>query len=172
MLTERGVETFVLSEQFEDAAVPELPPFGPELDGVKLRARAAKRAFRHDEPIRFYLQAVNVSGEPVCWWQPVNRISNSVAEAVGENIGIAIDGEPIELPERKAEYIGGWAGKHTVAEPREWRVTLPDVGLKAGRHTFRYSITSGEGTYKNANGKLIPLLNGTLTSNTVEFTIE
>jgi len=172
VLTDRGVETFVLAEQFEDAAVPELPPFGPELDGVKLRAGAAKRAFGPDEPLRFYLQAVNVSGEPVCWWKPVNRISNSVAEGVGENIGVAIDGEPIELPERKAEYIGGWAGKHTVAEPREWRVTLPGLGLGAGRHTFRYSITSGEGTYKSARSTLVPLLNGTLTSNTVEFIIE
>lgn len=173
VLTERGVETFVLSEQFEDAAVPALPPFGPEHDGVKLRARAAKRAFRHDEPIRFYLQAVNVSGEPVCWWKPVNRISSSAAEAVGENIGIAIDGEPIELPERKAEYIGGWARKYPPGHAREWRVVLPEgIDLGPGTHTFRYSITSGEGTYKNANGKLIPLLNGTLTSNTVEFAVE
>jgi hypothetical protein len=173
VLTERGVETFVLSEQFEDAAVPALPPFGTELDGVKLRARAARRTFRHDEPIRFYLQAVNVSGEPVVWWKPVNRISSSTAEAVGENIGIAIDGEPIELPERKAEYIGGWARKYPPGHVKEWRVILPEsIDLGPGKHTFSYSITSGEGTYTNASGKLIPLLNGTLTSNTVKFMIE
>jgi hypothetical protein len=111
------------------------------------------------------MQAVNISGQPVAWWA-------SHSSLLGGNGEIAIDGELLELPEPKQEYIWGWASEHTCGTPKEWTLTLPPrYSPGPGRHTLRFSVTSKGGVYKNANRQNVPLLNGRLESNEIEFVI-
>ena len=165
VITDNGVEPVVLSDDLKDADVPPAMPFGPPTAGVKIRIRPAKTAFEKADPLRFNLQAVNVSGKPVCWWRPFSGL--------GKNVIVEIDGKRIEQPDEKAECMGGWAAQWTCKNPREWTVTLPDAVTAArGRHTLRYIIVSNGGHYKNADNEMIPIVRGRIASNEVEFTVE
>lgn len=167
ILTDRGAETVVLATNFNDVHWAPPPPFGKTVQGVKLRVRPAKASVDADQPIRFYLQAVNVSGKAIMW-EPRNKSTG--------NVRIRIDGKAIDLPEDIKSQYGGWGGDWVTSKPEEWSLTLPKhLQLKPGKHTLQYSIRSRRGTYTNANGKSIPLLGrlfgGRLVSNTVEFEI-
>ena len=165
VLTDHGIETVILSDRFNDSDVPPGTPFGPQTGGVKMRIRPAKATFKEGEPLKFHLQAVNVSGKPVCWWKP--------STGLGQNVVIEIDGARIKQPDRKAEYIGGWAAKWTCKNPDEWTIKLPNtLKIARGKHTLCYVIASKGGKYKNANNKLIPLFRGRIHSNEVSFSVE
>lgn len=165
VLTDHGIETLVLSDDFKDQDVPPTTAYGAVTGGVKLRVRPARAVFKGTEPMRFHLQAVNVSDEPVCWRMPSNGI--------GDNVIIEIDGRKVALPERKPEYIGGWAAQWTCQTPEEWTITLPDsVKCAPGQHTIRYIVVAEGGTYKNANNELIPILRGELVSNRANYSVE
>lgn len=168
ILTGRGAETLVLATNFNDVQWAPPPPFGKTVQGVKLRVRPAKASVVADQPLRFYLQAVNVSGKAIMW-EPRNKSTG--------NVRIKIDGKAIDLPEDIKSQYGGWGGDWVTSEPEEWSLTLPKhLRLKPGKHTLQYFLRSRRGTYTNANGKSIPLLgrlfSGTLASNTVEFEIK
>ncbi len=165
VLTDKGIESFVVADSLEDVHVPPLPPFGKPEDGVNLRARPAKPVFAGDEQLAFHLQAMNVSGKPICWWIPCDWI--------GENVVVKIDGQRVTLPKSKAEFIGGWAATWTCKQPEERTIKLPeDIRLKRGEHTFEYTIRSKGGTYKNANNKSVPIVRGKIVSNKVGFKIQ
>ncbi|MCH8830660.1 MAG: hypothetical protein IID45_13875 [Planctomycetes bacterium] len=165
LLTDRGLESFVLSEKFKDTHVLPAVPFGTPTDGVKLRIRPARQSFKAGEPLRFHMQAVNVSRKNVVWWMPSNRL--------GKHILIEIDGKPIRQPQRKADGVSGWAADWTCKIPKESSVTLPPTTkIAKGKHTIRYTIISDGGNYKNANDVLVPLLRGRLASNLATFELK
>jgi hypothetical protein len=164
VLTDSGLETVVLSDDFKDADASPQTPFGRAAAGVRIRIRPAKPAFKGGEPLSFHVQAVNVSGKPVCWWRPL--------DGLGENVAVEVDGRQVEQSGAKAEFIGGWAAEWTCKKPQEWSVTLPDATVGKGRHTLRYIIVSNGGEYRNANGEMIPIARGRISSNEVEFTVE
>ena len=157
-MTDQGVDTLVVSDHYSDPDVPPETPFGPVTDGVKIRIRPASAKSEAGTPLTFYVQAVNASGKPVCWWKP--------GRGYGKNVIVELDGKQLELPKEKAEYLGGWAAQWTVRKPHDWTVTLPQtVPLAEGRHTLRYTIVSDGGTYMNANQQPIPLVDGKIVSN-------
>ena len=164
-VTEAGVDMLTVSDNYRDPDVTPATPFGSVTDGVKMRVRPAKTTFKADAALTFYMQAVNTSGKPICWWRPYR--------GYGDNVIVEIDGKLIQLPGEKAEYIGGWAGEWTTKNPTDWTVTLPEtIRLAKGRHTLRYTIASKGGTYMNANQQPIPLVNGKVVSNETAFSIE
>ena len=168
ILTDRGVETVLLATSFKDIHWASPPPFGNVVQGVKLRVRPAKVPFDAGQPLRFYLQALNISGKAIIW-EPRNKSTG--------NVWVNIDGKTINLPEDNKSQYGGWAGDWVTHKPEEWSLILPKhLQLKPGRHTLQYFLRSRRGTYTNANGKSIPLIGRlfgrTLVSNTVEFEIE
>jgi hypothetical protein len=163
-MTEQGVDTLAISDDYRDPDTPPETPFGPVTDGVKIRIRPANAEFRTGVPLTFYVQAVNASGKPVCWWKP--------GRGYGTNVVVELNGKALDLPKEKAEYIGGWAAQWTVKETQDWTVTLPEsTQINDGRHTLRYIIVSDGGTYMNANQQPIPLVKGRILSNTAAFTI-
>jgi hypothetical protein len=165
ILTDSGIETVVLSDNFKDTDVSPPAAFGSAIDGVKMRIRSAKAAFKEGESLQFHVQAVNVSQKPVCWWRPSNGL--------GDNVIVEIDGTRTKQPDRKPECIGGWAAEWTCANPDEWTVTLPDgVKLAKGRHTIQYTIVSWGGQYTSANNQLVPLVRGNIVSNRTTFAVE
>jgi hypothetical protein len=167
LLTDRGVESLEIADDFRDVhAALQLPEFGETVHGAKLRVRPASAAFKVEKPLQFHLQAVNVSGSPLVWWM-------ASPPAIGDNIVIEVDGTPIDLVRRKSQFIYGWAAPWTCGSPNEWTLTLPSAPkLTTGKHILRYSILSKGGTYKNSQQNDVPVLDGTLTSNTVEFEIQ
>jgi hypothetical protein len=169
LLTDRGVESFEVADEFRDVqAVVDLPSFGKPVQGAKLRVRPVRASFKVGQPLQFYVQAVNEAGEPVVWWMslpqyPANRECHAVE----------IDGEKVDLPSRKTDYIFGWAATWTCQRPCEWTCTLPSsVRLPAGKHTFRLSVVSEGGTYRNASNDNVPVLAGTVSSTEVEFHVD
>ena len=161
-VTEQGAETLQISEDFHDTDVTAEIPFGAVTDGVKIRIRPAHTELKTGLPLTFYVQAANASGIPICWWKPITGF--------GENVIVELDGEPLDLPKKKAEFIGGWAGTWMIQEPEELTVKLPaTVQISEGKHTLRYIIVSDGGTYLKANKKSVPLLKGRILSNTATF---
>ena len=168
LLTDRGIESIDVANGFRDVnAVVDLPQFGEPVQGAKLRARPVRPSFKVGQPLQFFVQAVNESGQPVVWWMslpqyPANR----------ECLAVEIDGEKIVLPNRKADYIFGWAAPWTCQRPCEWTCILPStVRLAAGKHTFRCSIVSKGGAYRNSQQVNVPVLDGELWSTIIEFQI-
>jgi hypothetical protein len=165
ILTDQGVETYILSDKFADKHVAPDVPFGPTIDGVKLRLRAAREKFKVGEPLQFHLQAVNVDRKVVVWRIPVNW--------VGKNVVIEIDGKPIKQDDRDARYIAGWAADWTCKYPRERTIRLSDsLKVSKGKHMIRYAIRSEGGTYNNSNKIEVPMLRGKLISNNATFVVD
>ena len=165
-VTEEGVETLTVSENYRDLDVTPAMPFGPVTDGVKMRIRPVGTTFKAGTALTFYVQAVNTSGKPVCWWKS--------SGGDGENTIVEIDGKQLlQLPLAKAKYIGGWAAQWTTKNPQDWTVMLPEpVPLTKGRHTLRYTIVSKGGTHMNANQQPIPMVDGQIVSNEAVFLVE
>ncbi|MFA7237331.1 MAG: hypothetical protein WC058_10745 [Phycisphaeraceae bacterium] len=164
-VTEQGTGTLILSPPYDDPDVSPATPFGESIDGVKLRIRPAVVTFNVGAPVTFCAQAVNTSGQPVCWWMPY--------DGDGENCVVLMDGKALRLSAEKAKYIRGWATQRLVGEPAEWTFTLPkSIALTKGRHTLGYIIMSNGGTYMNANNQPIPLVNGKLIANVTTFVVE
>jgi len=165
LLTDQGVETYILSDKFTDKHIAPEVRFGPIVEGVKLRLRPASEKFKSGEPLQFHLQVANVRHKSVVWRRPVDWI--------GENISIEIDGKPVAPGEHAAEYIGGWAADSTCRDPQEATITLPkSLKISKGKHAIRYAIRSDGGTYLNANNVEVPILRGKLVSNVATFVVE
>ncbi len=164
-VTEAGVDTLTVSDNYRDLDVTSPTPFGSATDGVKMRVRPIKATFKAGTPVTFHVQAMNVSGKPVCWWGPDPRY--------GGNFIVEVDGRPLQLPEAKADFISGWAADWTCQNPNEWTTTLPEtVTFAKGRHVLRYIIVSKGGTYLNADQKPIPLVKGRIVSNEATFSMQ
>jgi hypothetical protein len=145
---------------------PPQVPFGPSVQGVRLRGRAADGAVEADGELRIHLQALNETGRPVVWWQP------HPARYESETVALEIDGRACRTANRQGKYIEGWAGGRNCSEPREWTVRIPaPPGLLPGKHVLRLTIRSVGGSYRNSLGKEVPVLAGDLQSNAIEFTV-
>jgi hypothetical protein len=168
LLTDRGVEPIEVANGFHDVhAVVNLPSFGKPVQGAKLRVRPVRSNLKVGQPLQFYVQAANEAGQPVVWWMSLPQYVAS-----RECHATEIDGKKIDLPSHKADYIFGWAAPWTCHRPCEWTCTLPSSErLVAGKHTFRYSIVSPGGVYRNAQGVNVPVLAETLSSAPIDFQI-
>jgi len=164
LLTDRGVQTFLLAEDFADPLACPAVPFGPPIDGVKLRIRPAKAAFSWREQPVFYLQFVNVSGQPVMWPHRTDEPYKYVT--------VEIDGRKTDSW-RGAYVGGGWAVKRLCPIPHEGMIILPkDLRLSIGKHTLCYSIKCKGGTYRNTEDQPVPIVRGRIVSNETEFAVE
>ncbi len=164
-LTELGVQTMVVDEAFMDVQSAAATSFGEPENGVKMRIRAEKNIFKHGERLTFHVQCVNETNTPVVW-----RMASG---GLGENVIFQIDGHSITQPAGNPEFVYGWAGKWMTAQPYEYTVIIPEtIKLNSGKHKFRYAFRSPGGTYKNSNNTQVPILNGIMASNEIEFVIE
>ena len=158
ILTDRGLETFTITDAFDDRLFRPLPPFGEIKQGVKCRFRAQKQTYTQNEPIRLYWQVANVDQVPVMCrskdgWQ------------------VKIDGKRIKTA-RNAHRLWGWATEQGPYPPDEYFLDLKDVTLPPGRHSVQL-VCKGSGwhAYRNANGAEIPVFKGSLVSNVTHVTI-
>jgi len=165
LLTDRGVETFLLADGFRDSLWRRRPEPGEPADGVRLRVRAAAEVFRADEPPVFHVRAENTSGQPVCWPQ---------RSGGGDNVLLEIDGKAAAVETAWGEdYLAGWTADWMCRHGEEWTIALPgDLHLSPGRHTLRYVLIGAGGTHVTEEGDLVPLLSGKVVSNEAAFTVK
>lgn len=158
ILTDRGLETFLITDSYEDRLFSPLPPFGEVKNGVKCRFRTQKETYKQNEPIRLYWQVINVDQVPVMCrskdgWQ------------------VRIDGKRVKSA-YNADRLWGWATEQGPYRPDEYFIDLKDVTLTPGEHSVQL-VCKGSGwrSYKNANGAEIPVFKGSLVSNLNHITI-
>jgi hypothetical protein len=168
LLTDQGLESFLLADGFDDIhAVTDLPPYGSLVQSAKLRARPVKQKFKAGDQLQFYVQATNETGQPMVWWMPLPQYP-----ANRESYEIEIDGQKIDLPSRRPDYVFGWAAPWTCGRPCEWTCVLPStLRLSPGKHTFRCSLLSPGGSYRNSLQNDVPLLDGSLTTTAISFEV-
>lgn len=158
ILTDRGLETFTITDAFENRLFSPPPPFGETKNGVKCRSRAQKENYKQNETIRLYWQVVNVDQVPVTCrskdgWQ------------------VRIDGKNVKSA-YNADRVWGWATEQGPYWPDEYFIDLKDVTLTPGRHSVQLVCKgSMQRFYKNANGAKIPVFKGSLLSNVIPVTI-
>lgn len=115
-------------------------------------------------PLTFMIGARGDEGRKACWRVP--------RKGVGRGVLVEIDGKPVH-----ARMIGPTmvVGTGYLALARWWALMLPkwvEADLGPGEHTLRYTVLSPGGTHVLQDGSSIPMLDGTLVSNTVTFTLD
>jgi len=159
ILTDRGLETFPVADDFKDETFAAPPPFGPEKGGLKLRIRTHHASYAPNQLIRLYWQLVNLEQKPL-----VLRASGGWR--------VEMDGRTVAKPGK--DSVSGWATERGPYPPQEHWIELQDLSLAPGRHTVRLICESGSPlrpTYTNADGKEISISRGVLESNAFEFAV-
>ena len=141
-------------------------PYGPPVDGVRIRLTTSAPAFRKDERIRFIINIKYETDEPICWRMPGMGPNDS--RRLGENVVLEIDGKPIPQPDVKADRLvraghGGITDSTSIYLPVNFR-------LPPGPHMIRCTIISPGGTYVEPDtGEKYRIIKGKLVSNTLTF---
>ena len=159
LLTDRGIESFVLTRNFTDKAFVVPPGFGPAARGVRCRIRTHKGVYRQGERIRVFWQVENLDQKPITM--------------VSKDGGwlVKVDGARVAKP-YNASAVWGWATPRGPYAPDEFWLELDSAQLKPGKHVIQLACKGTGGWYKNVNGKNIAILKGALTSNDYELTIQ
>jgi len=156
ILTDRGLETFVLADAFTDRTFAAPPPFGTARNGLKVRIRTHRQACEPKGLLRIYWQLVNLHQKPL------------VLRSAG-GWRVEIDGRTLARPYK--DTVWGWAMSYDHYRPEEHYIDLRGLDLAPGDHTVKLFCRSVGGHYKNANGKRIPAYSGTVASNVFRFTV-
>jgi len=158
LLTDRGLETFTVSDSFADRLFVPPPDFGPGTRGVKCRVRTDSATYQQGQGVLLFWQIVNAKQDPV---------------VLGNKSGwtVLLDGMPASNI-RHHRTGWGWATMRGPFTHQESFIELDSQHLPPGKHTVRIQCTGHGGRYKNANGESIPVLHGTLQSNPWTFTVE
>lgn len=149
-------------EEAQYSARRRATPYGPSLDGVRIRMTTWKPFFHKGKRIQFSIEFKYQTKEPVCWWMP------STWEGLGKNVTLFIDERPFQWkPDSEVEIVvPEIAGVWSIVVPED--IVRP---LRPGKHTMRYELVSNGGTYTDAQGRKYRVLKGKLTSNTLTFEI-
>lgn len=141
-------------------------PYGPAVDGVRIRLTTWAAAFGKGERIWFSMEIKYETDDWVCWWHPGTGPGYSTW--LGENVVLELDGRPLPQPDVKADKLFKWGrGSTTLGTSIYFPV---DFKLPPGRHTIRYTIISRGGTYTDPDdGRKYRIINGKLVSNTLTF---
>ena len=144
-------------------------PWGPAVDGVRIRLTTWAPAFYKDERIRFSIEIKYETDEAVCWRIPGMGPNDS--RGLGRNVVLEIDGKAIPQPDVKADGLVR-AGHGAITDSTS--IYFPvDFRLPPGRHTIRYTIISRGGTHTDPyDGKKYRIIKGKLISNTLTFFIK
>ena len=163
-LTEEGIETLVVTDNYRVTQSFENVPFGDVSDGVQLRIRP-ETEIKRGARFMFHVQAINVDEKPKVWWLAYSKLAGGGS--------VEIDGVEHVSNGTESSFVHGWAGT-TFDRPEEFSVQLPDtIKLESGKHTIRFVLMSkNSGFYKNAQQQLVPLLNGRVVSNEITFEVE
>ncbi len=159
ILTDSGLESFTITDAFQDTVFSPPPPFGEVKHGVKCRIRTHKQTYARDESIRIY-------------WQVANIDQVAVVFRSDDGWRVTVDGKDVLSP-YDGGVVWGWALPRGPYAPDEHYIDLGHLKLAPGRHSVQLVCRgSGPSHYKNANGELIPVFKGSLRSNSTGFVVE
>ena len=157
-VTDNGIEKLVLAEALPESGAVEMPPWGEEVRGCRLRVRMPKTEFAAGEAVRFFFQAESDGKKADILWMDKGHFTSHVVAA--------IDGRQARIATTMI------SDEHVNAFPFQGEIVLSTLQPVApGRHALRLSVTGDSGTYTNLAGKKFRKFRGILVSNTVEFEV-
>jgi hypothetical protein len=155
---EDGIEKLVLADALPESRAVELPPWGEQVRGCRLRIRTPKTAFRAAEAVRFFFQADSDGKKADMLWMDKGHFKSHVVAA--------IDGQQALI------FMTGISDETAHRFPFQGEIVLSTLhGVAPGRHTLQLSVTGDSGSYTNLAGKKFRKFRGTLVSNVVEFEV-
>jgi len=158
LLTDEGLETFVLTDSFDDSLFMKPPPYGPVSNGLKCRIRTESKTYKRGEGIGLL-------------WEIANTKKKAVTFTSGKGWTVEIDGKKIKGPIDN-NSMSGWATIYGKYVPKQKYLLIDTSKLSAGEHKFQIYYKGSGGSYKNSYGKKIPIFKGKLKSNIWTFTVE
>ncbi len=139
LLTDRGLETFTLTDTFEDSAFQVPPPLGEMDNGLAVRIRTARKSYRPDQPLRAILQIVNQAGKRQCLQR--ESLFNILID--GKNVGSLHN-----------YFIVGWTESEDINTPIELAVDVKPQDLAPGEHTLQVNYIGSNRDQKDVYGKV------------------
>jgi hypothetical protein len=158
LLTDHGLEPFVLNDTFNDSLFIKPPSYGSEKNGAKCRIRTDSTSYKRGDGILLFWQVVNIKQQPI-----------TLTDKNGWTV--EIDGKKVKNL-RGETKIWGWATKYGPFQPQENNIEIDSSNLSIGKHSVQIFCEGKGGTYSNANNENVPAFKGTLKSNSWTFTLE